>query len=184
MKSWLVIGLGFGVVACAVGAVVVVANNPAVGTVHQLSAAVDTATPPAPPPTVIAGRLVRFTAPSGFDQQAPVVLSGLMFEAWNFTGGGVTTGAVSPHLSIAIMTQALGDNASLRLRLQQPKLYAATTAMVNGDKITILTRSDGATEATAFWPHGKYLATLSLTDASSVAATKQLTEVLQSLRWL
>ena len=184
MKFWLAIGFGIGVVSLAAATIIVIGNEPAVGTVSTQPAAVKAATPVTPPPTVIAGRLVRFTAPSGFDQQAPVVLSGLMLEAWNFTDGGITTGAASPHLSIAIMTQALGDNASLRLRLQQPKLYAATTAMVNGEKITIMTRSDGATEATAFWPHGRYLATLSLTDASSVAATKQLTEVLQSLRWL
>jgi|GEM_PF-4194063 len=184
MKFWLAIGVGISIVSLAAVTTIVIGNAPAVGTVRTQPAAVNAASPVTPPPTVIAGRLVRFTAPSGFDQQAPVVLSALILEAWNFTGGGVTTGATSPHLSIAVMTQALGDNASLRLRLQQPKLYVATTAMVNGEKITILTRSDGATEATAFWPHGRYLATLSLTDASSFAATKQLTEVLQNLQWL
>jgi hypothetical protein len=90
----------------------------------------------------------------------------------------------SQIVAIAITSGDLASNPSYVLRTSKPGEYIPTTNMIAGQKVTVFTDNQ-TSNVVAFWPHGQYLATISVSggyvDVSSGGSQNPEMTVLSNL---
>jgi len=160
-RSWLVLVV---LLLAAVIAMVRFLSAPSQGhitSVHdQLTKAQTTPKQKLAPATTISNDYFSLPLPPGYVQQGASVPPGLLF-AQTVTKSGAL-GSLIIGIAVKPMPDGgLSGDSSFQLRQQQTARYALSTQQIDGDTLHIANDKTSAA-VVAFWPHSKYLATLSI----------------------
>lgn len=128
-----------------------------------------TTKPPASPAQQLTNDFFSLSLPPGYNVQShQPTPSNLLFNQMITKPGGFGTLIIA--ISIANMpSDGLDGDTSYTFRAQQPSVYQMSTKNYGGDTVHIASDSQ-TSSVVAFWPHGSYLATVSIssgTDAPS-----------------
>jgi hypothetical protein len=150
-------------------------------------------TPKPVPASILQNQYFRLQLPIGYSPQtntAPLPTGILLTQTILKTS---TNGTEIITVSVTgLPTGGLANNSSYQLRVQSPQIYKITTQTIAGDTLSLSKRIDGQSgEVVAFWPHGAWLATVSLTtglddnssDSQQTANLTDLQTLLANWQW-
>jgi hypothetical protein len=144
---------------------------------------------PPPPAQTLSNKYFSLALPAGYsDQTGDPTPTGILYDQTLLKGGDFGS------LIITIAIQNLPDgglsgDSSYQMRQSKPSQYQITNQAVGGDTVHIANDA-GSGSVVTFWPHGAYLATISVSsdtddsggggDSDEVAAIQPL---LNNWRW-
>ncbi len=119
--------------------------------------------------------------PVGYQPQpATPAVPGLLYQQTLLKPSSV--GSLIVAMAVKTMPEGgLGNDSAYALRQQHPEQYSFTKQQVGGDTIVIVTDAQSAA-VVAFWPHGTYVATLSVTSGVSTPGHSDASEEKDALQ--
>jgi hypothetical protein len=164
-RRWLLVGL------LVIGIYIVsrILSSPAEGhqeAVDQKLIPAQPTTAPAPAASTLNNQYFTLRLPVGYSLQASSTTTpGLLFNQTILKASN--EGSLIINVGLSTLDGGLSENSSYRLRAENPQTYGLSSQLIGGSTVTISTRLDGSDgEVVAFWPHGNYLATVSVTDGT------------------
>ncbi len=135
------------------------------------------------PPDSVQNNYFRLALPAGYRQQANnQATPGVLYSQTLIKSAAF--GSLIINIAVKSLSDGgLGEDSSYRLRLQQASRYHLGSQTIGTDQVQIADDSQAAA-VVAFWPHGAYLATISVTSGISDPSTNGNTEQLVTLKTL
>ena len=132
------------------------------------------------PAQSLANSLFTLSLPPGYNVQSHDPTPSNLLYNQTITKPGAF-GTIIIAIAVQNLPQGgLDGDASYTFRQQQPSVYTLTTERHGGDTVHIA--SDTSTSSVvAFWPHGSYLATISLSSGTDAPSGDNNTDSLHSL---
>lgn len=136
------------------------------------------------PASTLANKYFSLDLPSGYNLTAQsATTSGLLWNATIIKSAAAGSQVIS--ISLKNFSGNLNDDSSYRLR-QQSSGYRLQSLSLDGQTIPVFISVGGSGEAVAFWSHGAYLATVSVSQYAATDSTdclQTLNTLLSAWRW-
>jgi hypothetical protein len=184
-RKWIGRLIGFMFVGTLVGAAIIgvmkFVNDPVSGaiTASELKKSIS---PTPVPPGRLGGIYVTMLYPSVFNQVAQLKTDGSALEQYRVSSSQSYRRTVT--VEVKPLTSRLSEDSSYRLRQLQPENYTPSTKTVNGEAVTIMTKSDNS-EVTFFWYHAGRLLTVAVTTTEPGEHPADFADLMMaSVKWL
>jgi len=188
-RAWRVVGwlTGMASIGVVFGLVIVAALRYVDGPAEARPAvlgqqASTTPTPPSAATGNLAGLFVQLSYPGTFDSIVQLKNDPQALEQYNLGSKNNYKHQIAVNVR-PLASGQLSDDASYRLRQNQPDTYRPSSELVGGEAAIIMAKADGA-EQTLFWAHAGRILTVSITSSDpkdDIAA--MMKTIKTSARW-